>query len=97
MKQENLKKIKSELEFQYLANSGFGEYVHSCHISKLGIIKESGVGSFDLKKNETLEDKCFLVLLNEILPWTSSWPQSEYKGYKVFYKVLKLKDLMQLS
>jgi len=97
MKQENLTKIKNELEFQYLADAGLSDYVHSCYVSKLSLIKELKIGYFALKKNETIEDKCFVVLLNEMVPWIGAMPANEYNGYKVFYKVLKLKDLMQLS
>lgn len=97
MNQENFQKIKSELESGCLANSEFGSSVHSCYVSSLNLIKEYNSGNFSLKKNETLEDKCFLVLLTEIPSWKGTNPINEYKGYGVFYKVLKLKDVTQLS
>lgn len=88
--------LKKEFEAECL-KSEYHCYMHSCYISRLSLIKKYDTGKFSLKKSESLEDKCFLVLLTEMLPWNGALPQMEYKGYRIFYKVLKLKDVTQLS
>lgn len=90
---KTIERVKKDFEAEY--SSKIPE-MHSCYVSNLRTIKENRTGVFSLKQKENLEEKCILVLLSEIPEWRNEMPPTFYSGYRIFYKVAKLKGLMQL-
>lgn len=76
-------KIKKEFVQEYFLNEPYNEYVNGCGISKLRMNQRNLV----LRAGESLEDFCLSVTLRKEPPEDLEFP-SEYKGVRVFYKVV---------
>lgn len=84
---DELKLIKEDFEQKYFFSEPYNEYVNSCGISKLQVIREIGRKNISLRKGESLEDLCLSVTFRKDPPKDLEFP-SEYRGVRVLYEVV---------
>jgi len=84
---DQVKPINEEFKQKYLFGKPYNAHVNSCSISNLRENQDNKKDSFDLRDGESLDDLCLFVTLRMEPPNDLDFP-SEYKGVRVFYKVV---------
>ena len=80
-------RIKEEFQNEYIKKSPMHEYVRTCGISNLKLMKKDGNITSNLKANESIDDYCLFVGLREYPPQKFKFPE-EYKGIRICYNIV---------